>query len=679
VVSGGGTSGVGVTIQCIPGKQYTSTWYVRQTGANTTQIFINGGAGGTSTATTGAYVRLSLTWTATQPTHQLWVASFATSVNSTVNVDAVQNEPGAAANAFATTGPLLRGFWPRGYVERWPTAWESAGFEGQSNTPCVGPFAILANADLKTELTGAILAKAPAYLWRLNEPAGSTTFAESSGNNGPPLLLATSPSGAGGTFAAGTQTNIAGEPGRTGVRTAPIAGQEGSLNVAFQFLQLGYAPGSTKLTGASTASGSTTSWALTTCFVATRPAAMVNGGSGMVRFTDPIRNSSASAWLAAGVGTFSAPTTISDTWGDGKPHLYVHVSTLTTAAGGTFTSTYYVDGAIVGTQTITGAGAQSRPDMALSIGGQSTYTFNQSWQDQTAQDVAYWNRALSAFEIADLNNAFTGYVGEGSGARITRYLSLGGYIGPTSISAGSSSMGQSALAEGTSLLAACQGVADSEFGNFFEGATGVTFTSRFSRYLATTSAYTFGENIAGGEYPYLGDINFDIDPTLVLNIADVTQAGGVVAHAEDAASQKRYGKKNFTRTVSLQSANETIDAATWVVYNRRAPSNRVAAITLNPDTTTNLPFGDGTMWAMIIALEIGTRVTVKRRAKAANGGAGITQSADFYVESINHHDISAEASTWATTLLLSPVPLAQPWILENATYGVLDSTTVLGF
>jgi hypothetical protein len=82
---------------------------------------------------------------------------------------------------------------------------------------------------------------------------------------------------------------------------------------------------------------------------------------------------------------------------------------------------------------------------------------------------------------------------------------------------------------------------------------------------------------------------------------------------------------------------------------------------------------------MIIALEIGTRVTVKRRAKAANGGAGITQSADFYVESINHHDISAEASTWATTLLLSPVPLAQPWILENATYGVLDSTTVLGF
>ena len=44
------------------------------------------------------------------------------------------------------------------------------------------------------------------------------------------------------------------------------------------------------------------------------------------------------------------------------------------------------------------------------------------------------------------------------------------------------------------------------------------------------------------------------------------------------------------------------------------------------------------------------------------------------------------AERWTVRLQLSPVgssaagqPTVQPWILEDATYGVLDSTTVLGW
>jgi hypothetical protein len=54
-------------------------------------------------------------------------------------------------------------------------------------------------------------------------------------------------------------------------------------------------------------------------------------------------------------------------------------------------------------------------------------------------------------------------------------------------------------------------------------------------------------------------------------------------------------------------------------------------------------------------------------------------SSDYFVESIDHHDIDFKTGEWKTTLLLSPITVAQPWILENAAYGVLDSTTVLGF
>jgi hypothetical protein len=676
VAAGGGTMGIGVNIPTIPGKQYTCSWYVRQTAANTTQIFINGGAGGTSTALINTYVRLTVTFTASQPTHQVYIASFATASNGTVFCDAVQHEPGAAASAFSVTGPLLRNVWTRGYVERWPTAWDSNGYEGLSSTPVVGPFAILNNAYLHTELWGSIAAKRPDYYWPLSEASGATLFADNSGNSGPSLFAVASPIGtAGSTFAPGTTTNIPGEPGRTGVRTAPVAGQEGQLNQPFTILQLGYK--TPQIVGPSAASGSITTWGMTYSFVLTRPSATLNNQVIFVRFTSLIPGNTVNFPVGAGSAGQVSPGSVTDVWGDGKPHLYTFTVAL---AAGTLTQTLYIDGAIVSNSATPGFGTGlTAPTWAVEVGGKITFTFNQAGQDQTMQDLAYWNRTLSAFEVADLSNAFKGYPGEGSGARIKRYLSIGGFTGPTNIDTGSSLLGVSALTEGTTVLAGCQGVAASEFGNFFEAASGVTFASRFSRYLAVTSKYTFGENVAGGEYPYLGDINFDIDPNLVLNIADITQTAGIVAHVEDIASEKRYGHKNFARTVALQSANEVIDAATWVVYNRKAALNRVNGVTLDPAACGVLPFGDGSMWAMILSLEVGTRVTLRRRPKSANAGAGITMSGDYFIEQITHHDIDVENGTWLVTLQLSPVPAAQPWILENATYGQLDVTTILGF
>jgi uncharacterized ParB-like nuclease family protein len=328
VAAGGGTMGIGVNIPTIPGKQYTCSWYVRQTAANTTQIFINGGAGGTSTALINTYVRLTVTFTASQPTHQVYIASFATASNGTVFCDAVQHEPGAAASAFSVTGPLLRNVWTRGYVERWPTAWDSNGYEGLSSTPVVGPFAILNNAYLHTELWGSIAAKRPDYYWPLSEASGATLFADNSGNSGPSLFAVASPIGtAGSTFAPGTTTNIPGEPGRTGVRTAPVAGQEGQLNQPFTILQLGYK--TPQIVGPSAVSGSITTWGMTYSFVLTRPSATLNSQVIFVRFTSLIPGNTVSFPVGAGSAGQVSPGSVTDVWGDGKPHLY----TFTVALG----------------------------------------------------------------------------------------------------------------------------------------------------------------------------------------------------------------------------------------------------------------------------------------------------------------------------------------------------------
>lgn len=677
-VSNGVTvQGLSWVVPCIPGRQYTASGYVRQTSASTQQIKIVGGATGSSTTTTGAYVRLTVTFTATQPTHTVQLSTTGTAVAGTVNLDALQCEPGASASAFTTTGPLIRNIWTRGYVERWPLGWVDGGFRGISATPGIGPLGILANANLHTEIRNAIMAKKPDYFWGLQEDDKATTFAETSGNNGPPLVKTNSPAGAGPTFAPGTDMNVVGDVGGTGVRTAPTPGNEALINVPDTILQLGYT-GRT-LVGPSAAAGSTTNWGASCAFVMTRPAGAFSANILFVRFTDFTNNGPVGLIGTAPGQVFSTygGSFVTDAWGDNKPHLFVITTTM---AAPNVTTVLYVDGVQISTNT-SAASALAFPVLAVNIGGGVTYTFAIAGQDQTVSNLAYWNRALTSGEATDLGNAFKGYAGETESTRIARYLAYAGYTGPQTLQTGASVMGPGTVNEGDAVLDSCQQASDSAFGNFFEDANGLSYSSRFDRYQRAISSYTFGERIDLGEYPYEDDLTYDLDPTLVLNIADVTRSGGVKAHAEDTTgvSQKRYGKKNFTRTIDIASDNETVDAATWTVSNRKDPHLRVAAVTFQGSRVAGLTAADGTLWPMLLLLEIGTRVTVKRRPKAANAGAGITMSADFFVENIEHHGINPATGDWQTTLLLSPVNVAQPWILENATYGVLDSTTVLGF
>jgi hypothetical protein len=77
------------------------------------------------------------------------------------------------------------------------------------------------------------------------------------------------------------------------------------------------------------------------------------------------------------------------------------------------------------------------------------------------------------------------------------------------------------------------------------------------------------------------------------------------------------------------------------------------------------------MYAATITDDIGTRITVKRRPQ----GVGSVISKELIIEGISH-DI--DVSSWVTTYNLSPAPL--PYlILDDTTFGVMDSTNLLGF
>jgi hypothetical protein len=664
-------------IPTIPGVQYTASAWVRQTAANPMWLFINGGVAGATSTTINAYVRLSVTFTATATTHQLVVGVNGASVGvTTMNVDDIQLDRGAAALTNTTTGGLQRSFWTAGYVERWPSQWEDQGFRGKHTLPCVGPFFTLANQNLNTELRNSILAKSPNYYWPLTE-SGTTvdSWGDISGNQGPPLKRVDGKYGA-GTLDSGADIAVAGDPGSGGVHILNGAGGTRLMSI------LSIGQDGIKLPGP--VGGS---YELTLAFVMKRPSAAQldaqylvlrnDDSSWSITFGGDSPNGTLS-WFSSGHGHFG------DNWGDNKPHLFI--LTFSSVAG-TVTLNAYVDN----TQPLAGTGfffstAVDLSKMWLEVAGENVKGnpgtgFN---QELTIADLQYWSRVITGPERADLYNAFIGYYGAGAfentGQRLTRWLTQYGLSSfATDIQTGNSLCGVSQASAGQTILDAAQGLAKMEFGNFYESATGIAFRQRSDRYLKTVPTIVLGERADLGEYPYQGDITFDFDPTYVYNDADITVIGGQTAHAEDAASQRRYGRKTFgPETFNYANDNDATDAVNYVVGYYKIARPRVEQVTLDL-ATGRITGSDGTMWPLGLQLEVGQLVRVMRRAKAANSGAGITMQQDYFIENVNHNGIDFETGTWFVTLQLSPALTLRPWILEDPTYGLLESTTYLAF
>jgi len=646
---------------------------------------------GSSTTTTGAYVRLSVTYTATQPFHNfaLYVpATNSAGLDGTIFVDDIQHEEAGSASTFTTTGTVL---YPvlRDYVERWPSAWQtnSQGFEGLAGITCVDAFGPLNMTPLATAYMTAVLATDPAYYWPLWEPQGTQTFGEISGNNGPPMVVVSASTTAGGTATAGDATGILGDPNGSGVTTA--GGTSTNHGVTLQSTPT--QPLAIPSVGATWAV-SFAIWVVTTDttntfgFVDLANITTGNMTSLLRTAFGDLHPFSGTVYTPAAGGSSTADA--SGTYTDGLPHLFVVTNSL---AADSFVTNLYIDGTlnVSNTSTASVVFGTSTPAFNLNVAEIAGGNFGGDIGDgvnATYAHMAIWLRVLTATEVSNLYQAGTGWSGETSGQRITRYLTgatmnasfsvAPTYPGPTNIDPFALSvMGPDDLTAGTDVLTACQNVATTENGVFWVGPTGAaTFAGREIRYLETSSSYTFGENVAGGEFPYQPEILFDFDPTLVYETVQVTNSDGIIAVATPTspAYARRFFNRGYTRTINVLDDNEAVDAANYLLNQHKQPTQRVDKIELNP---VSYP----TLWPLVLTIEIGTRVTVKRRAKAGNSGVGLTMSADYFVEKVSHDGVDMAASTWKTTLQLSPVDISQVWILENTTYGVLDSTTILGY
>jgi hypothetical protein len=72
----------------------------------------------------------------------------------------------------------------------------------------------------------------------------------------------------------------------------------------------------------------------------------------------------------------------------------------------------------------------------------------------------------------------------------------------------------------------------------------------------------------------------------------------------------------------------------------------------------------------VLNLELSQRYTVTRRSPYS----GLQVTNDYYVEQVNTN-IDIESGTWDTDLQMSPVFVKTAWVLGDATYGVLGTST----
>jgi hypothetical protein len=202
-----------------------------------------------------------------------------------------------------------------------------------------------------------------------------------------------------------------------------------------------------------------------------------------------------------------------------------------------------------------------------------------------------------------------------------------------------------AKAYGETVLAAIREISEMEQGIVVVSPDGKLGLIPYNDRASRTSQVTFGDG--PGEAPYTG-LELAYDDDQIWNRAEIgTITGGPLA-AVDISSQVLFG----TRTIRNPSpaslfGNLGFDGDDWaqsqgdrLIATYKDPSVRVEQLTFLPSSDPEV------LWPVALGLDIGSKLTVKRRPPAGN-----TITVDCYVEGITHR--VTVGGMWETVFMLS--------------------------
>jgi len=259
---------------------------------------------------------------------------------------------------------------------------------------------------------------------------------------------------------------------------------------------------------------------------------------------------------------------------------------------------------------------------------------------------------------------------ETSGQRITTVLNLPEVDYPTgaarSIDAGTVDLGHDSaytVPGGTNVLAYLLQINQTaEFGRFFVARDGVlTFTPRVGTTLSGP-VIDFMDDGTGVPYTNLG-ITFQADS--VTNRVYIENLGTVNATADDLASQAAFFVQTFSITNSLLDDTELAAAATYLLNG--TPEARYNSVETVFGALTNAQRDN------VATVDISDTISIERTF--ITGSTTTTLAQELSVEGVEHV-ITLDGHR--VSLFTSPTTIVYELILDNATYGTIDTTNVLG-
>lgn len=258
-----------------------------------------------------------------------------------------------------------------------------------------------------------------------------------------------------------------------------------------------------------------------------------------------------------------------------------------------------------------------------------------------------------------------------SGERINSVLSLPEVDFPLAqrnINTGTVNLGHDAsytVPAGTNALQYVTQINDTaEFGRLFMSRAGVlTFEPRIGNTLSASVA-DFHDD--GTNYKYNGiGISFEADS--VVNRVVVTGLNGTTAIASDTASIAQYFIQTNSITNSLLHEQTAIDTAASYLLNPQPEARYTSVETAFLMLTTSQK-------DTLATLEIGDTITIEKTFASGTGTSQLAQ--ELSVEGIEHYlDFSTGHRVLYST---APTTIVYELILDDATYGTLDSTNALG-
>lgn len=289
----------------------------------------------------------------------------------------------------------------------------------------------------------------------------------------------------------------------------------------------------------------------------------------------------------------------------------------------------------------------------------------QSWSN-SPEDQESAVACVDGFEPLNALKLNTSYSEEVSGTRIGNILDDAGWNSiERDIDAGQTTIQASTLSQITGLTHA-QAVEGSELGQFFMDGRGYfIFRNRYSRFVNTTSAGTFGDD-ASTELPY-ESFSLDYTKDKIFNNAQITRNGGTLQEAFDSTSQANYFVRTWITSPLLTSDTEALNQGQWIVAKYKDPHLRPTQMVIRPtlDPTD--------LWPHALGRELGDRISYIRRPPA--GGASIT--GDAFIDGLSATvSRSGKGFVWRTTWNLAPASLYQGWVCGDTTSSVLASTTI---